>query len=165
MADYPKYIEGVRVDSVADEMLLAQFIAQNGKSQGQIVYSQTKSFGLVNWNPATDGSREQAAKYDQERLACKLKEQQFQTYLDSLPPITQEEIDAMCNPSSERAKANAEAVAEIRAGRAEWQQELDEQERANSFPRRFLRKLLFWSGLAFLLYVLHEAARYWVFHG
>lgn len=47
---------------MTDELLLATLIAQNGRDQGQIVYNQTKSCGLVNWNPATNGeaAREQA---------------------------------------------------------------------------------------------------------
>ena len=47
---------------MTDELLLAMLIAQNGDTKGRIVFNQTKSCGLANWNPATNGeaAREQA---------------------------------------------------------------------------------------------------------
>jgi len=49
--------------NITDEVLLATLIAQNGDNKGRIVFAQTKSCGLTNWNPSTNGDAAREVSY------------------------------------------------------------------------------------------------------
>jgi hypothetical protein len=164
LTDFPftEYEANKKAQSaMTDAVLKATLIAQNGGTRGEIIYDQTKSCSLVNWNPATNGDAAYAESLRRSDVRLVPTPNLYDDLYDDSAYDTasfKAEVERMCTTATDPS-----VISDLRQMLREAETEQHEQQKQQKSS--FIRGLLSWGGFALFLYLLNEAARYWVFHG